>query len=219
MHMKKDKLIKTVWDIEGFTIDAEGPENGHQDYRLIASPGNYTVAKWRRFFLNWYPDLSIIVQKGNGEPANGKMLLSNLRKTYTVASIRSEFSKLRDEQEGLRILLAWEKSKNGSVQVESIQIFDPYAVLGVTRDSDLFEVRAAYHRMCRAFHEDRLHHYGLHSDLIRFATKKMQDINAAYHEIRTTLVNDSQDSALMPNLDPESESSEQNPELLIKAID
>lgn len=60
---------------------------------------------------------------------------------------------------------------------------DPYRVLGVPRTASDQEVRAAYRRLIREHHPDRLIADGLPQEFIDVATEKMATINAAYDEI------------------------------------
>jgi DnaJ like chaperone protein len=60
---------------------------------------------------------------------------------------------------------------------------DPYLLLGVGRDVAHEEVRAAWHRLVRAHHPDRLIAQGLPEELIVMATARLAAINAAYDGI------------------------------------
>ena len=61
---------------------------------------------------------------------------------------------------------------------------DPYAVLGVPPDAGDGEIRAAWRRLIKENHPDRLIAQGMPQDFIDVATAKMAAINAAYEEIR-----------------------------------
>lgn len=61
---------------------------------------------------------------------------------------------------------------------------DPYAVLGVPPDADDREIRAAWRKLIKENHPDRLIAQGMPQDFIDVATAKMAAINAAYEEIR-----------------------------------
>jgi DnaJ like chaperone protein len=61
---------------------------------------------------------------------------------------------------------------------------DPYGVLGVERQIDDESLKAAYRRLIREHHPDRLIARGVPADFIAVATDKMARINAAYDIIR-----------------------------------
>jgi restriction system protein len=59
--------------------------------------------------------------------------------------------------------------------------FDPYAVLGVSRNASPEEIRAAYHREMVNYHPDKVAHLG--KELQELAKTKTQQINRAYAEL------------------------------------
>lgn len=61
---------------------------------------------------------------------------------------------------------------------------DPYAVLGIARDADDEAVRAAWRRLARENHPDRLVAQGMPSEAIDLANRELAAINAAYDRIR-----------------------------------
>ncbi|WP_225767222.1 TerB family tellurite resistance protein [Inquilinus sp. Marseille-Q2685] len=61
---------------------------------------------------------------------------------------------------------------------------DPYGVLGVEPQIDDESLKAAYRRLIREHHPDRLVARGMPADFIAVATDKMARINAAYDIIR-----------------------------------
>lgn len=60
---------------------------------------------------------------------------------------------------------------------------DPFAVLGVARDSDFATVKAAYRMLARENHPDRLMAEGMPQEFIDLAQEKMAAINAAFDRI------------------------------------
>ena len=61
---------------------------------------------------------------------------------------------------------------------------DPYAVLGVDHDADDETVRAAWLKLTRENHPDRLTAQGMPEDFVQIATERMAAINAAWDTIR-----------------------------------
>ena len=56
-------------------------------------------------------------------------------------------------------------------------IDDPYKVLGVSRDASDDEIKQAYRRLAKQYHPDR-------NPGDATAAKKMQEVNAAYEQIK-----------------------------------
>ena len=60
---------------------------------------------------------------------------------------------------------------------------DPYAVLGVTRAASDKEIKAAWRKLIRETHPDRLIAEGLPKEFIDLATEKVAIVNAAYDQV------------------------------------
>jgi len=60
---------------------------------------------------------------------------------------------------------------------------DPYAVLGVTPDMPLDEIRKAWRRQVRDSHPDRMQARGVPQEALKLAEKRIRDINRAWEEI------------------------------------
>lgn len=60
---------------------------------------------------------------------------------------------------------------------------DPYAVLGVSRDAPDEEVKAAYRKLIREHHPDRLIAQGMPQEFIDVANQRLASVNAAYEKI------------------------------------
>lgn len=58
--------------------------------------------------------------------------------------------------------------------------FDPYGVLGVKRDTDWDDVRAAYLRLAKAYHADRYASVELPNEVREYLQQMSRRINAAY---------------------------------------
>ena len=61
---------------------------------------------------------------------------------------------------------------------------DPYAVLGVTPDTDDATIRTAYRQLVRQNHPDRLIAQGLPEEAVAAATDKLARINGAWDRIK-----------------------------------
>lgn len=62
-------------------------------------------------------------------------------------------------------------------------IADPYTILGVRRDQGNDEIRAAWRKLVRENHPDRLMSQGLPEEFVTMANEKVAAINAAYDRI------------------------------------
>jgi DnaJ like chaperone protein len=60
---------------------------------------------------------------------------------------------------------------------------DPYEILGMKRDARTADIRAAYRKLVREHHPDRLIAKGVPKEFIDMATEKLATINAAYDRI------------------------------------
>ena len=61
---------------------------------------------------------------------------------------------------------------------------DPYAVLGVTPDMPLADIRVVWRRAVKESHPDQMMARGVPEEAIRLAERRMQDINLAWDEIK-----------------------------------
>lgn len=66
----------------------------------------------------------------------------------------------------------------------SASIDDAYMVLGIDASATDAEMKRAYRRLMSQHHPDKLVSKGLPEEMIRLATKKTQEINAAYKQIK-----------------------------------
>jgi DnaJ like chaperone protein len=91
--------------------------------------------------------------------------LDFLRQVATIFGFsEQEFERIRASQTG----------PNGA---------DPYEILGVRRDMEDAAIKAAYRRLIRETHPDRLVAEGMPKEFIELANEKMATINAAYDRI------------------------------------
>lgn len=177
--MNIDQLIEAVYSVEGFTIEADASGTYFDDYfKGEWGKEGKTVADWKIRFKKKYPNVSfVVVQKGNGEIASGKMLLSNVRAGYSLPSLRKEI-------DGLKQAVLWWSEQAKSDSKPSDPYINPYEVLELEPGCDFDDVRAAYQRLRGAFHEDKLRPLGLNEKVIKLATQRLQEINAAYEQLR-----------------------------------
>lgn len=63
---------------------------------------------------------------------------------------------------------------------------DPYTVLGVTHDTPIPEIRAAFRKLVRENHPDAMVARGVPEEAMILAQKRMADINKAWEEIESS---------------------------------
>jgi DnaJ like chaperone protein len=82
---------------------------------------------------------------------------------------------------------AWERARQGRPAGTGMLVPegpDPYAVLGLSRKSTDQEIRETWKRLVRENHPDSMTARGMPAELIRRATGKVADINAAWDRIK-----------------------------------
>jgi DnaJ family protein C protein 3 len=67
--------------------------------------------------------------------------------------------------------------QNAQVELKRSKTKDYYKVLGLTRDADELQIKAAYRKMVKLHHPDKAHKLGITKD---DAEKKMASVNEAY---------------------------------------
>ncbi|AQW85921.1 DnaJ-like membrane chaperone protein (N-terminal terB-like domain) [Campylobacter pinnipediorum subsp. caledonicus] len=60
----------------------------------------------------------------------------------------------------------------------------PYEILGVSKDSDFKDIKKRYRELVKKYHPDILMGQGESDEVIEKSTKKLQEINEAYEEIK-----------------------------------
>jgi DnaJ like chaperone protein len=83
-------------------------------------------------------------------------------------------------------LMGLERARFKRIKAENVgpNRGDPYAVLGVPQDADMDTIKAAYRRLVRENHPDRLIAQGLPAEFVDIANDKLAAINAAYEAIQ-----------------------------------
>lgn len=76
-----------------------------------------------------------------------------------------------------------DESRFARAQAAAGEKIDPYVVLGLSRDAGEAEIKAAWRRLVRENHPDRLIAQGMPEEAIDLATNEVAAINAAYDAI------------------------------------
>lgn len=61
---------------------------------------------------------------------------------------------------------------------------DPYEILGVSKDVSNYDLKKAYRALVKKYHPDMLMGRGANDEIVEAGTKKLQEINEAYNEIK-----------------------------------
>lgn len=75
----------------------------------------------------------------------------------------------------------WERISGENVSPSG---FDPFQLLGVSRDSSDEEIKSAHRKLVLENHPDRLMAQGMPQEFVDLANEKLANINAAYDQIR-----------------------------------
>ncbi len=74
-------------------------------------------------------------------------------------------------------------SRGSARRMSAPDTADPYTILGVTRAMSNDEIRAAWRKLARDNHPDRLIAQGLPEEFVTLANQKLATINAAYDKV------------------------------------
>jgi DnaJ like chaperone protein len=98
---------------------------------------------------------------------------------------RGEAAFLAKVRQGFRLDEAsGERARSQQTPIASVRGPDPYVVLGVSHGASDDEVRLAWRRLMREHHPDSLAARGMAPDLVRRATDRVAEINAAWDRIK-----------------------------------
>lgn len=84
----------------------------------------------------------------------------------------------------IQMVQAQQHYAGGAAQAPKATLKDAYAVLGISRDATMDEVKRAYRRLTNQHHPDKLVAKGLPEEMLELAKEKTQEIRAAYEQIR-----------------------------------
>ena len=82
-------------------------------------------------------------------------------------------------------IFGFDEATFGRIEAEHVvgDKADPYTVLGVSRDATDAQIKAAYRRLIRENHPDKLVAQGMPQEFIDMANEKLAKINAAYDKL------------------------------------
>lgn len=83
----------------------------------------------------------------------------------------------------------FDQVNGGSKKGQNVYTQNPYEVLGCNEHDDFSTIKKAYRRLVKQYHPDFMHGKGMNDAEIKSATEKMQEINAAFEEIKRRQAN------------------------------
>jgi len=91
---------------------------------------------------------------------------------------------MKFSEEQVQQLIDQVNGQGGSAYSNPKMAQDPYAVLGCDESDEFSTIKKAYRKMVKENHPDFMHGQGMEDAEIQAATEKMQDINAAFEDIK-----------------------------------
>ena len=64
-----------------------------------------------------------------------------------------------------------------------VETSDPFEILGIARNSDVDQLKGAYHALCKDYHPDRMRGLGLPADIVALANARLVRIIDAYRRV------------------------------------
>ncbi len=122
----------------------------------------------------------LLVYLVNVAMADGSLGSDEVRILREVASTLG-FSRIAFEQ--LLQMIGAQNSFAGNQQAGANDVAVAYQALGVTKDNSDAEIKKAYRKLMSQYHPDKLIGQGLPDDMIKAATERSQEIQAAYDVI------------------------------------
>jgi len=91
---------------------------------------------------------------------------------------------MKFSEEQVQQLIDQVNGQGGSAYSNPKMAQDPYAVLGCKESDEFSTIKKSYRKMVKENHPDFMHGQGMEDAEIQAATEKMQDINAAFEDIK-----------------------------------
>jgi cation transport regulator ChaB len=147
--------------------------------------------------------ISVEITLDDGTVQNGRLLIPASRTVFDILNGPSAFLEFEPYKGERRYvsksalkavrLMAGAKPVSLTQKLRDLDGFDPFAILGVTADTEWNSVRAAYLAATKSYHPDRYASADLPSEVTAYLSGMLRRINAAYAAL--TAVNDAKKQA------------------------
>ena len=178
--MDSSELMDLIYEVEGFTVYIDAPQNGLINYFVRKFNGENNVTAWKRRFLIRYPGTYVEVYEGNGKIAHGNMRLKNVRDSHCLDCLRKEIR-------SLEVSWDYERNRNYVLQHGKDDVKDSYQVLGLKSGCSSADVKEAYWRLSKLFHPNVYDYLNLPDEIKAFTSGKFMEIKDAYDKLAGSL--------------------------------
>lgn len=168
---KARSVFKAIFDYEKNTLD-----NVFDKANLLYKK---TIESERKRLQYFEFLLSLAFVDGDIEISEEKMLFG------IYNALRLDASFYNDLLEKFRILSSENQQESSRQDNESSQFSNnPYTILGANASDTNDEIKSKYRALVKKYHPDIMSGQGLDEEFIELATKKLQQINSAYEQIK-----------------------------------
>ena len=183
-HISENEIKLTETYMEKMGLTAEHKREAIRLFKLGTEPDFNSQAQLKAFMgvAHHSPNLRqmLLVYLVNVAMADGSLGSDEARILREVASTLG-FSRIAFEQ--LLQMIGAQNSFAGNHQSGANDVAIAYQALGVTKDNSDAEIKKAYRKLMSQYHPDKLIGQGLPDDMIKAATERSQEIQAAYDVI------------------------------------
>ncbi len=183
-HISENEIKLTETYMEKMGLTAEHKREAIRLFKLGTESDFNSQAQLKVFMgvAHHSPNLRqmLLVYLVNVAMADGSLGSDEVRILREVASTLG-FSRIAFEQ--LLQMIGAQNSFAGNQQAGANDVAVAYQALGVTKDNSDAEIKKAYRKLMSQYHPDKLIGQGLPDDMIKAATERSQEIQAAYDVI------------------------------------
>ena len=184
-HISEHEIKLTEIYMEKMGLTAEHKREAIRLFKVGSEPGFNAQEQLNTFMTvaHHSPNLRqmLLVYLVNVAMADGALGTVEAQVLREVAESLG-FSRIAFEQ--LLQMIGAQNTFAGSHQARANDVEVAYQALGVTKDNSDAEIKKAYRKLMSQYHPDKLIGQGLPDDMIKAATERSQEIQAAYDVIQ-----------------------------------